>query len=172
MSVSAVQWSESAICMHISPLFWISFPFRSPQSTEFPVLYSRFSLVIHFIHSSVYMSIPISQFIPPHLCPLGVHTFVLYVCVSIRVWLSKSPSVEMNKRHSSAFPSLQRFGPGPWRPRRLRKTKTFCLMLNSHPVPLPVKSSAVLHSGASQGVSHIPLTGKDSREHPGHPPAY
>ena len=34
---------------------------------EFLVLYSRFSLVIYFIHSinSVYMSIPISQFIPP-----------------------------------------------------------------------------------------------------------
>ena len=32
--VSAVQRSESAICIHISPLFWISFPLRSPQSTE------------------------------------------------------------------------------------------------------------------------------------------
>ena len=50
---------------------------------ELPVLYSRSSLVIYFIHSSVYMSIPISQFIPPPpLSPLGVHTFVLYVCVS------------------------------------------------------------------------------------------
>jgi len=46
--------------IHISPLFWISFPFRPPQSTE---LYSRFSLVIYFLHSSVYMSV--SQFIPP-----------------------------------------------------------------------------------------------------------
>ena len=32
--VSAVQQSESAVCIHISPLFWISFPFRSPQSIE------------------------------------------------------------------------------------------------------------------------------------------
>ena len=57
-----------------------------------PVLYTpvkwsslyRFSLVIYFIHISVYMSIPISQFIPPHpLSPLGVHTFVLYICFSI-----------------------------------------------------------------------------------------
>ena len=31
----------------------------------FIFLYSRFSLVIYFIHISVYMSIPISQFIPP-----------------------------------------------------------------------------------------------------------
>ena len=32
--VSALQQSESAIHIHISSLFWISFPFRSPQSTE------------------------------------------------------------------------------------------------------------------------------------------
>ena len=34
-----------------------------------PVLYSRFSLVIYFIHCSVYMSIPISQFLPPPSLP-------------------------------------------------------------------------------------------------------
>ena len=53
MLVSAVQQSESAICFYISPLFWNSFPFRStlPHWVEFPVLYSRFSLVICFIHS-------------------------------------------------------------------------------------------------------------------------
>ena len=34
MLVSTVQQSESAIHIHISPLFWISFPLRSPQSTE------------------------------------------------------------------------------------------------------------------------------------------
>ena len=43
-------------------------------------LYSRFLLVIHFIHISVYMSIPISQFIPPpppcHFPPLAsIHLF-------------------------------------------------------------------------------------------------
>ena len=35
------------------------------QRSVVPMLYSRFSLVIYFIHISVYMSIPISQFIPP-----------------------------------------------------------------------------------------------------------
>ena len=35
------------------------------RKVEFPVLYSRFSLVIYFIHVSVYMLIPNSQFIPP-----------------------------------------------------------------------------------------------------------
>ena len=35
-----------------------------------PVLYSRSLLVIHFIYSSVYMSIPMSQFNPPPCYPL------------------------------------------------------------------------------------------------------
>ena len=30
---------------------------------------NRSLLVIHFIYTSVYMSVPISQFIPPHLYP-------------------------------------------------------------------------------------------------------
>ena len=32
--VTIVQQSESAIHIHISPYFWISFPLRSPESTE------------------------------------------------------------------------------------------------------------------------------------------
>ena len=34
LSLSAVQQSKSAMHMHISPLFWISFPLRLPQKTE------------------------------------------------------------------------------------------------------------------------------------------
>ena len=58
---------------------WIS---CSPERwVEFPMQYSRFSLVIYFIHSCVYVSIPISQFIPPLLSPLGIHVLVLYFYV-------------------------------------------------------------------------------------------
>ena len=32
--VSAIQQSELSICIHITPLFRISFPFRLPQSTK------------------------------------------------------------------------------------------------------------------------------------------
>ena len=32
--ISAAQQIESAVCIHTSALFWISFSFRSPQSTE------------------------------------------------------------------------------------------------------------------------------------------
>ena len=47
---------------------------------EFSVLYSRSLLVICFIYSSVYMSTPISQFIPPpHLPPVTVSLF----CISV-----------------------------------------------------------------------------------------
>ena len=58
-------------------------------TVEFPVLYSRFLLVIYFIHISVYMSIPISQFIPPptfppwcpYVCSLHL---CLYFCLANR----------------------------------------------------------------------------------------
>ena len=72
--------SESALCAHMPPLFWISLPSNLPQQTS--AIHSRFSSCIHFIHSRVYMSIPVSQFIPPPLL-LRVHIFVLYACVSI-----------------------------------------------------------------------------------------
>ena len=74
------------------------------------MLYSWFSLVIcftpviYFIHSikSVYKSVPISQFI----CPLDIHTFVLYICASISA-LQISPSIPLNKKYSSWCYSLQ-----------------------------------------------------------------
>ena len=58
-------------------------------------LYGRFLLAIYFIQISVYMSIPISQFIPrPPLhhpaFPPWVHMFFLYICVSISALQSSS----------------------------------------------------------------------------------
>ena len=48
---------------------------------KFIFLYSRFLLVIHFIHISVYMSIPISQFItPPPPTPAAFPPWYPYVC--------------------------------------------------------------------------------------------
>ena len=85
----AVQQNESVIHIHISPLFWISFPLRSPQSTEQSSLcytVGSHQLSILYIVSIVY----ISQSQSPNLSHptpflLGIHTFVLYVCVSISV---------------------------------------------------------------------------------------
>ena len=47
------------------------------------MLYRSFSLVICFIHSSVYMSTPISQSMPCPAFPLGIQTVVLYVAFRI-----------------------------------------------------------------------------------------
>ena len=67
------------------PSFLDFFPIQDTRShpVKFLVLYRRFSLVISFINSIVYMSVPISQFIPPSPFPLGIHSFVLYDCVSV-----------------------------------------------------------------------------------------
>ena len=96
-SIVALQCCASLYCtakyiyiyIYLSPLFF-GFPshlgHHRALSRVFPELYSQFSLIIYFIHSisSVYMSIPISQFIPPSSFPplVSIH-FFLYVCVSI-----------------------------------------------------------------------------------------
>ena len=59
-------------------LDFFSPPFRSPESTEFPVLYSRFSLVIYFIHSSVFTAVQISQFISTLTSPPPLVTINLF----------------------------------------------------------------------------------------------
>ena len=48
--VSGIQQSESV--KYISTLFKILFPYRSLQSIEFPVLYSRSLFVIYFMYNS------------------------------------------------------------------------------------------------------------------------
>ena len=65
----------------------VSFYCIQRSEVEYPMLYSRFSLVIYFIHISVYRSIPISQFFlpDPPFPRLGVHTFVFYICVYFAV---------------------------------------------------------------------------------------
>ena len=82
--VSTVWQSESATCIRTSSLLGISFPFRSPQSLEQSSLcWTVGSLVICFTHSisSVYMAIPISQFIPPASFPLvSLCLFCLCFC--------------------------------------------------------------------------------------------
>ena len=61
--------------------FLDSFPIQviTEYWVEFPVLYSRSLLVVYFIYSSGYMSIPISQFIPVPPSPLGNHKFVFCI---------------------------------------------------------------------------------------------
>ena len=89
--VSTVQQSESATRICISPLFCISFPFRSPQSTEQSFLcytVGSHQLSILYIESIVYIcqsQSPNSSHHSP--LPIGNHQFVLYICESVSVLL-------------------------------------------------------------------------------------
>ena len=74
--LSSVQQNKSVIHIHISTLFTILFHIDDYRVLrEFSVLHSRSLLVIYFIHSSVYMSISISQCIPSSLLPLIAPNF-------------------------------------------------------------------------------------------------
>ena len=93
MLISAVQQSESAICMHICPPSWApshhlspSHPSTSSQDTELSALcYTAAFRSLSILHMVVYIcqsySLNLSLHTPPpSLC---VHMLVLYVCVSI-----------------------------------------------------------------------------------------
>ena len=63
--VSGGQQRNSAIQIHVSIFPEVPTPSKLPHNIrQFPVLYIRSLLVIHFKHSSVYMSIPNSLTIP------------------------------------------------------------------------------------------------------------
>ena len=81
--VSAVQQSESAICILISPLSGISFPFRSSWSTEKSSLcYTAGSHQLSILYIVAYIYNPNLPIHPtPPLSAFGVHMFVLYICV-------------------------------------------------------------------------------------------
>ena len=74
--VSAIKQYESVTRVYVHthiyiyPLVWISFPFRSPQSTEFPVLQNRFSgvSILYIVVYNVNPNLPVH---PPS--PFGMH---------------------------------------------------------------------------------------------------
>ena len=92
------SWRSTIACVYFI-LFNYFFEFLNFISFIF--LYSRFLLVIHFIHISVYTSIPISQFITPsprhHIPPLvSIHLF----STSVSQFL---PSTPVHLYHFSRF---------------------------------------------------------------------
>ena len=88
--------------VYIYPLLWTSFPFRSPHSAEKSSLsYSRFSLVIYFIHNSVYMSMSISQFISP-TAPLLV-SICLFSTSACGTILTKDLYREISTKNTLSF---------------------------------------------------------------------
>ena len=55
------------------------------QQAALPVLYSCFPLVIDFTFGSIYMSMPLSHFIPAYPSPAHILKSILYVCIFIPV---------------------------------------------------------------------------------------
>ena len=74
VSISLVQQRESAIHTHISPLLWISFPFRSPKSTE-----QSSPCQLSILRVVVYMSAPISQL--THSCLPPGYPYLYSLCL-------------------------------------------------------------------------------------------
>ena len=85
--VSAVQWTESALCIHISTPSWDSLPHhRTPPGHHRAPSWAlcaiqQLPMMTCFTPGSAYMSIPASQFTSPRL-PHPASTS-LYICVSI-----------------------------------------------------------------------------------------
>ena len=85
--VSAVQWSESPICIHLSPCSWASSqhpPYLIPAGHHRAKLYSGFPLAIYFTHGSVCvcvcMPVQISQLSPsPSHLPMPTCLFCMAV---------------------------------------------------------------------------------------------
>ena len=123
VSVSAVQQSESAICIHISP------PLKPPSYSphQVPPLWviteARLSSLCYtaashspFCTYGVYTPTLLSQCVPP--CPSSpVPTAILYTCVSIPVSFLSRPHLQTPLgSHSSYFaekPGVQPGLPGP-----------------------------------------------------------
>ena len=78
--------SDSVIYTNISTLFkgFFSHTGHYRMLSRVPYAYNRFLLVIHFIYSSVYMSIPVSQITPP---PYPLVIITCFLCL----WLYFCP---------------------------------------------------------------------------------
>ena len=73
MFVSAIHQQESAISIPMappeSPLDLPSLSAVTEHQALFPVFYGNFPLAICFTHGSVYISMLLSQFVPPSFSP-------------------------------------------------------------------------------------------------------
>ena len=122
--VSTVRQSESAI--HLSPLFWISFPFRSPQSLEQSSLFSTVvfhQLSILYIVSIVYAcpsQSPSSSRLPfppwcPYVCSVRQCLYLCFVneivctharCYSLVTTPKEAPCLQQSPLTPLFLPSL------------------------------------------------------------------
>ena len=80
---TAFKMNRPCIYIYTHPPFGASFPFRSLQHLvpTVPCAIERISLVIYSMHSGGYMSIPVSQCIPPPFPPWSPYICSLCLCL-------------------------------------------------------------------------------------------
>lgn len=89
MLVSAVQQSASAICLHMTPPFWIFFLLAHHRTLSRVPCATQYVFINYLVYISPQLvsvcqsRSPNSSPPPPPLLLLDIHRFVLYVCVSI-----------------------------------------------------------------------------------------
>ena len=80
--VSAVQQSESAIPKHVTPPFWISFPFRSPQCIKQSCLcYTHYVLINYLFYTQYQQCVNPSLLLPP----------TTHISLFVSIYLFSSP---------------------------------------------------------------------------------
>ena len=103
--VSVIHQYQSAIGIHMSPppffliLFFYQLEPASPSHpSKFPVSYSKFTLAIYFTFGNVYVSMLLSQSIPP--CLFSTVPKSLSSMSALLLW----PCRQVHQYHLSGFP--------------------------------------------------------------------
>ena len=74
-------WNQTVSNCMLECIFKFNLMYVLQTDCNPPMLYSTFPLVIYFTHSSVYMSIPISQFISSSFLTLYLNIYSLHLCL-------------------------------------------------------------------------------------------
>ena len=77
------KWNQTVFvcnCCMLECIFEVSMSSKQIVPFFASVLFSRFPLIIYFIHSSVYMSMPVCQCIHPHFPALDPYACPLHLC--------------------------------------------------------------------------------------------
>ena len=85
--------------------YWLFLRFFSEYWVEFPVLYRRYLLISCFRYTSVCMSIPTSQFIPPPSLLLPAQVTINLLSTSVALFLFFFDLLQLSSLKLWAFPS-------------------------------------------------------------------
>ena len=132
--------------IHISPLFWIFFPLRSPTALSISVLYRKFSLAIYCIHS-VNSWIHVNPNLPTHPSSLlPWYPYICSLCLCLYFCFANKIMPPFITFHSIAF-SLQM--------ESLRQPYVVSVSRHHFPNSICSLHVSVLHFGDACNVSHF-----------------